>query len=88
MTEGKIEDIPLYNQDLDGQSETANSLATLIKDSDGVLFFSPEYNYSIPGVLRKSEELTWRIDGITTTIMRDTVRQATAFLIKYQGIIT
>lgn len=49
----KIDDIPLFNQD--NENNMPPSVATLKKlvtDADGVLFATPEYNRSIPGVLK------------------------------------
>lgn len=62
LVEGEIRDLPLYNQDLDGTSEVSNDLAAMIKDADGVIFFSPEYNYSIPGVLKNAIDWLSRDD--------------------------
>lgn len=49
----KIDDIPLYNQDLDQNlpSEVVR-LKKEIANADAVLFVTPEYNRSIPGVLK------------------------------------
>ena len=48
-----IADIPSYNQDLDEKMPQAViDLKNKIKESDAVLFVTPEYNYSIPGVLK------------------------------------
>lgn len=57
MVEGEIKNIPLYNEDLDSKCEPVSDLAQIINESDGVIFFSPEYNYSIPGVLKNA--LDW-----------------------------
>lgn len=49
----KIDDIPLYNQDHDNNLPT--SVVRFKKEiaaSDAVLFITPEYNRSIPGVLK------------------------------------
>ena len=53
LTIAKIDDIPLYNQDLD-QALPASvvRLKKEIVDADAVLFVTPEYNRSIPGVLK------------------------------------
>lgn len=49
----KIDDIPLYNQDLDDNLPNAVvRLKKEVSDADGVLFVTPEYNRSIPGVLK------------------------------------
>jgi chromate reductase len=51
-----ISQIPLYNEDLKavGNPEPVEILRQQIKAADGVLFVSPEYNYSIPGVLKNA----------------------------------
>jgi chromate reductase len=50
-----IHDLPLYNQDEDAdQAESVKRLKNEIKDSDGLLFVTPEYNRSIPGVLKNA----------------------------------
>ncbi len=51
----RIDDIPLYNQDLDGnQPEPVKRLKTEITGCHGVLFVTPEYNRSVPGVLKNA----------------------------------
>jgi len=51
----KIGDLPLYNQDDDAhQAEAVNRLKQEISSAQGVLFFTPEYNRSIPGVLKNA----------------------------------
>lgn len=54
MEEGLVSDIPLYNADVDKEPESVKRLAAQIKNSSGVIFFSPEYNYSVPGVLKNA----------------------------------
>ncbi len=51
----RIDDLPLYNQDDDG-SPTAEvtRLRSHISSAQGVLFLTPEYNRSIPGVLKNA----------------------------------
>jgi chromate reductase len=48
--------IPLYNQDLDGDDKPASvvALKSTIERCDGLVVSSPEYNYSIPGVLKNA----------------------------------
>ena len=53
LEEGVIRNIPLYNED-DGGNDIVHQLAEQIYHSDGVIFFSPEYNYSVPGVLKNA----------------------------------
>ena len=51
----KISDLPLYNQDDDGNpAESVRRLKTDITAAQGVLFVTPEYNRSIPGVLKNA----------------------------------
>jgi len=57
-----ISDIPFYNADLhsDGFPDSVERLVTKIKAADGVLFVSPEYNYSIPGALKNAIDILSR----------------------------
>ena len=51
----KIDDLPLYNQDNDdAQAAPVKRLKQAIADADAVLFVTPEYNRSIPGVLKNA----------------------------------
>jgi len=51
----QIDDLPLYNQDNDGSPpEAVKRLKNEIANADGVLFCTPEYNRSIPGVLKNA----------------------------------
>jgi chromate reductase, NAD(P)H dehydrogenase (quinone) len=51
----QISDLPLYNQDDDAnQAESVKRLKNEIKDAQGLLFVTPEYNRSIPGVLKNA----------------------------------
>jgi chromate reductase len=50
-----IGDLPLYNQDDDGnEAESVKRVKQQIKAADGLLFVTPEYNRSIPGVLKNA----------------------------------
>ena len=50
-----IGDLPLYNQDDDAnQAEPVKRLKAEIAASRGLLFVTPEYNRSIPGVLKNA----------------------------------
>ena len=49
--------LPLYNYDLQTESgfpATATALAEAIRAADGVIIVTPEYNYSVPGVLKNA----------------------------------
>ena len=51
----QISDLPLYNQDHDDkQAEPVKRLKAEIKAAHGLLFVTPEYNRSIPGVLKNA----------------------------------
>ncbi|HCS26091.1 MAG TPA: NAD(P)H-dependent oxidoreductase [Spongiibacteraceae bacterium] len=49
-------DIPLYNQDLDGDNKPAAvvNLKQKISDADALVFATPEFNHSIPGALQNA----------------------------------
>jgi chromate reductase, NAD(P)H dehydrogenase (quinone) len=51
----QIGDLPLYNQDEDGnQAGAVDRLKRDIRAAQGLLFVTPEYNRSIPGVLKNA----------------------------------
>jgi chromate reductase len=54
-TQVRISDLPLYNQDDDAnQAESVKRLKADIARSQGLLFVTPEYNRSMPGVLKNA----------------------------------
>ena len=59
-----ISDIPLYNEDVqaEGFPEPVLRLADKIRSSNGVLIATPEYNYSIPGVLKNPIDWLSRLE--------------------------
>lgn len=51
----RINDLPLYNQDDDAHPHQAvQDFKARIKAADGIIFVTPEYNRSIPGVLKNA----------------------------------
>ena len=51
----EIGDLPLYNQDDDGnQAASVKRIKSDIAASQGLLFVTPEYNRSMPGVLKNA----------------------------------
>jgi chromate reductase len=51
----QIEDLPLYNQDNDAnQAPEVKRLKAEIAAAQGLLFVTPEYNRSVPGVLKNA----------------------------------
>jgi chromate reductase len=53
---GRIDDLPLYNEDVRqaGFPESVQRLRGQIERADAVLIATPEYNYSMPGVLKNA----------------------------------
>ncbi len=51
----RIDDLPLYNQDDDESPEPSVArLRDAVRGSDGIVFVTPEYNRSIPGVVKNA----------------------------------
>ena len=51
----RINDLPLYNQDDDqSQAPEVQRLKSELRAVDAVIFVTPEYNYSVPGVLKNA----------------------------------
>lgn len=76
ITQGTFSDFPLYNQDVQdhGMPASVITLAQSIADADAVLIVSPEYNYSVPGVLKNAIDWLSRVSpqpfaGKATAIM-------------------
>ena len=60
----EIGDLPLYNQDLDDNPPEAWArFRARIKPADAVLFVTPEYNRSVPGVLKNAIDVASRPYG-------------------------
>jgi chromate reductase len=50
-----LEGMPLFNQDLEDQpTEKVKEFKAKIRAADAILIATPEYNYSIPGVLKNA----------------------------------
>ena len=50
-----IGDLPIYDQDQDDcQAESVKRMKAQIHKADGIIFVTPEYNRSIPGVLKNA----------------------------------
>jgi chromate reductase len=63
--------IPLFNQDLErtGLPETVANLRKRVRDADGLLIATPEYNHTIPGVLGNT--IDWLSRRTPTSPLRD-----------------
>lgn len=60
----EIGQLPLYNQDLDNHPpESWTEFRSRIKNSEGILFVTPEYNRSVPGVLKNAIDVASRPYG-------------------------
>jgi chromate reductase len=66
-----LEDIPLYNEDIDAGPEVPAVAAfkRIIAESDGVLIATPEYNHGIPGVLKNA--LDWASRPVFKSCFKD-----------------
>jgi chromate reductase, NAD(P)H dehydrogenase (quinone) len=62
----EIGDLPLYNQDYDSQPQQPAQYTRFrdqVRAADGVLFCTPEYNRSVPGVLKNAIDIGSRPYG-------------------------
>lgn len=62
----EIGDLPLYNQDFDDHNEVPDSYKTFretVKQLNGVIFITPEYNRSVPAVLKNALDVASRPYG-------------------------
>ncbi|MFC5743522.1 NADPH-dependent FMN reductase [Dyella tabacisoli] len=57
----RIDDLPLYNQDFDGDYPLEGTrVKQQVATADALLFVTPEYNRSIPGVLKNAIDIASR----------------------------
>ncbi len=57
-----ISNIPFFSEDIENQNiESITILSDKIKKADGVIIASPEYNYSISGVLKNTIDFLSRV---------------------------
>lgn len=72
-----LRDLPHFNPDIeaDGVPESVLRLRQVLADSDAILIASPEYGFSLPGVLKNavdwvigSGELEGKVVGITAAV--------------------
>lgn len=57
-------DLPLYDADLqaEGMPPVVTALGERLRRADGIVIATPEYNYSIPGVLKNTIDWLSRLD--------------------------
>jgi len=60
---GSVGDFPLYNQDVQekGFPPAVTAMAQAIAAADGLIIVTPEYNYSMPGVLKNAIDWLSRV---------------------------
>ncbi len=61
---GSIAQVPLYNADMEAGGQTPRAVEMLrqqLKDADGLLLATPEYNNGIPGVFKNT--IDWMASG-------------------------
>ena len=60
---GSVGDLPHYDADLqaDGFPAAVLAMADAIRNADGVIFVTPEYNYSVPGALKNAMDWLSRV---------------------------
>lgn len=60
-----LEDVPLFNEDVEavGWPDRVRQLRDQVAAADAVIFASPEYNYSISGVLKNAIDWLSRPEG-------------------------
>lgn len=62
-----IANVPFYNQDLEASfPKEVQDLKDAIESSDGVIFATPEYNRSVPGVLKNAIDWASRPYGMNS----------------------
>ncbi|MBC8151980.1 MAG: NAD(P)H-dependent oxidoreductase [Bacteroidetes bacterium] len=60
---GSVGEIPHFNEDVEKAAIPAavTAMAEAIRQADGVIFVTPEYNYSVPGTLKNALDWLSRI---------------------------
>lgn len=71
LTIADIKDIPFYNGDLEVSQppESVTLFKQKISEADGLLIATPEYNYSVPGILKNA--LDWVSRPIKSSPLND-----------------
>lgn len=60
-----LEHVPMYNEDIElYPPEIIKEYRKKIKNSEGLLFLTPEYNHSIPGVLKNAIDWFSRVEPV------------------------
>jgi len=71
---GSIEEIPLYNEDVEAEQgipPAVDTLKNLIADANGLMIATPEYNNSMPGVLKNATDWLTRPPSDMARVFHD-----------------
>lgn len=65
LVEAPVRDLPFYDGDLEAAGEPAavTALKEAVAGADGVVFFTPEYNRSVPAVTKNALDWASRVPG-------------------------
>lgn len=76
-----LSEIPLYNGDLDinGGPDAVQKFKMAIAESDGLMISTPEYNYSIPGILKNALDWASRPGGRSVLNKKPLAIMSTSF---------
>ncbi|NJP39125.1 NADPH-dependent FMN reductase [Alkalicoccus luteus] len=67
MTMPELEKLPYFDQDTEETpSDEVAAFKQQIKDSDAVIIVTPEYNHSVPGMLKNALDWLSRVDKVLT----------------------
>jgi chromate reductase len=71
MTVFPLNDVPIYNGDLEGEHLPASvrALKAAITEADGLILCTPEYNHGIPGMLKNA--LDWASRPVFVSPLKD-----------------
>lgn len=64
----RLGEIPTFDPDFAGEPEAVTALKEAIRAADGLVFATPEYNYSISGVLKNA--IDWSTRPLATSPLR------------------
>lgn len=65
ITIANIKELPFYNEDTENNpSELVQQFKKEIAEADGIIIATPEYNWSIPGVLKNALDWLSRVDQV------------------------
>ncbi len=60
-----LDEVPIYNRDHEEQApEIIKKYRKIIKEADGALFVTPEYNHSISGVMKNALDWFSRVENV------------------------